>query len=297
MRDLFGDTIEQVENGRLILKVGEPYAQGGSVYLESGIAPLVDAAPERAGEKFLEIIEKSGLPLEYRVEKILARSGRYENKEIEISLVGLEKEVEQTNREYFYPSLTRSVPDTSRPIAGKEGGAYEAIMVQLANGVPIHIIASPHGSGGFFGPYTYLYMWSENDYAFSFVYTAQPCGAGEEPALASFDAIVKTVQARIDEGWLRAVDSLELCYGRTARLVKGKSIPSKEANENNPNGVLVPAWKVNGYDRLHLGDRLGSGFEDPTPFERYIQIPPKGYHVTYDATTGELWNRKGWEDE
>jgi len=96
--------------------------------------------------------------------------------------------------------------------------------------------------------------------------------------------------------WLRAVDSLELCYAQTFRLVNGKKVPAKEADENNPFGVLVPAWKVNGYDRIHLHNRVSSAFEDPTPFERYTQIPPKGYHVTYDATTGELWNRKGWED-
>ncbi len=298
MQDLFGDTIAQIDTGRLILEVGEPFAKrsGAAVYLESGIAPLVDAAPECAGQLFLEIVEQSGLPLEYKVEKTLARSGGFEKKKVEVSLVGKEKETKLARKDQLYPSFTQDVPDLSKPIAGKEMGAYDAIMTQMANGVPIHVTASPHGNGGFFGPYPDLYMWSENDYCFTIVYTQQPCGAGEEPQLASFETLVKNIQARIDEGWLRAVDSLELCYAQTFRLVNGESVPAKDADENNPFGVLVPAWKVNGYDRIHLGDRISEGFEDPTPFERYIQIPPKGYHVTYDATTGELWNRKGWED-
>lgn len=298
MQDLFGNTVAQIDTGRLILEVGEPFAKhgGAAVYLESGIAPLVDAAPERAGQLFLEIVEQSGLPLAYKVEKTLARSGGFEKKEVEVSLVGKEEETKLAREEDVYPSFTHNVPDLSKPIAGKEAGTYEAIMVQTANGVPIHITASPNGNGGFLGPYPSLYLRNENDYYFRIVYTQQPCGAGEEPQLALFETLVQNIQARIDEGWLRAVDSLELCYAQTFRLVNGKKVPAKDADENKPFGVLVPAWKVNGYDRIHLGDRISEGFEDPTPFERYIQIPPKGYHVTYDATTGELWNRKGWEE-
>ena len=298
MQDIFGDTIAQIDTGRLILEVGEPFSQQGgtTIYLESGIAPLVDVTPERAGQLFLDIVEKSGLPLEYRVEKILARSGRYETKQVEVSLVGKEEETKLARKEEVYPSFTHNVPDLSRPVSGKEAGAYDVIMTQMANGVPIHVIASPHGNGGFLGPYPDLYLRSENDYYFAIVYTQQPCGAGEEPQLAAFENLVQNIQARIDEGWLRAVDSLELCYAQTVRLVNGQKIPAKESGENNPFGVLVPAWKVNGYDRIHLGNRTSSAFEDPTPFERYTQIPPNGFHVTYDATTGELWNRKGWED-
>lgn len=298
MQELFGDTVAQIDTGRLILEVGEPFAQlgGVAVYLESGIAPLVDAAPERAGQLFWEIVEQSGLPLEYKVEKTLARSGGFEKKEVEVSLVGKEEETKLARKEDVYPSFTHHVPDLSKPVAGKEAGAYDVIMTQMANGVPIHVIASPHGNAGFMGPYPELYLRSENDYYFKIVYTQQPCGAGEEPQLAAFETLVQNIQARIDEGWLRAVDSLELCYAQTFRLVNGKKVPAKEADENNPFGVLMPAWKVNGYDRIHLHNRVSSAFEDPTPFERYTQIPPKGYHVTYDATTGELWNRKGWED-
>ena len=298
MRELFGDTIAQIDTGRLILEVGEPFFQQGgtTVYLESGIAPLVDVTPEQAGQLFLDIVEKSGLPLEYRAEKVLARSGRYETKKVEVSLVGKEEETKLARKEDVYPSFTQNVPDLSKPVAGKEAGAYDVIMTQMANGIPIHVTASPNGNGGFMGPYPALYLRSENDYYFKIVYTQQPCGTGEEPQLAAFETLVRNIQARIDEGWLRAVDSLELCYAQTFRLVNGKKIPAKEADENNPFGVLVPAWKVNGYDRIHLTNRVSSAFEDPTPFERYIQLPPKGYHVTYDALTGELWNRKGWND-
>lgn len=61
--------------------------------------------------------------------------------------------------------------------------------------------------------------------------------------LAPFEAVLRTVQSRIDEGRLRSVHALRLGY--TNLVAAGTDRPADNAQRVH---VLVPAWQVLGYD-------------------------------------------------
>ena len=75
-----------------------------------------------------------------------------------------------------------------------------------------------------------------------------------------------------------------------------------DENENCDCGYGV-CWVVNGcfvstadgYDRTQLQRTMQYGFE-PSAFDRHTQLLPNGFYLSYDATTGELWSRKSWEE-
>jgi len=300
MKKIFGEQLHQnsgdghlrIESGKL--NSGAP-AGTKRTWLDTDIAPGIDLTPEAAEAKFFELVEKSGLDLTFMPEKMLVKSGFCYVDEIEVDISQYEEEMKEAGipMEEF-ENYTKRVVNLEKPAEGFEAGYYVLVATQTANGVPIYPVKSPNGMS-WFGPYVDMGIASETVYSLGMAYVSQPCGAGKEPQLVPFETVVQNIQRRIDEGWLRNVDSIRLSYGQTNLVRNGQKTASKYADPEHPNGALVPVWKVDGYDRTQLQRTMQYDFA-PSAFDRYTQLLPNGFYLSYDATTGELWSRESWEE-
>ncbi|MBQ7866537.1 MAG: hypothetical protein IJ354_00095 [Clostridia bacterium] len=132
----------------------------------------------------------------------------------------------------------------------------------LANGIPV---CNGAGMGN--------YMWfsrQEDGWELSMSYMDVPADKAWEIDFVPFEEITGWIQQRMDDDKLKAVDGIELWYGK---------------QKKNGATVITPIWRVFGYDtqyhKWHKGDM-------PDAELRYRRCPPRDFSIPLDASTGDI---------
>ena len=101
-------------------------------------------------------------------------------------------------------------------------------------------------------------------------YRDVPTGKAWEIDFVPFEEITGWIQQRMDDGKLKAIDGIELWYGK---------------QKKNSATVITPIWRVFGYDTQYHKWHKG---EMPDAELRYRRCPPRDFSIPLDASTGDI---------
>lgn len=275
-------------------------------YTESGVPEQNDLSVDAPEKLFYRILEETELPLDFRIDCILATTGAYRFHYVTEDI----SDKREQARRYAYNSDTVHYCqriDYTQPVKGHEQGYYRLRATQMIDGIPIFgdyytdDCTNAHEYNGY--PYVVmdggiaeLRMRSDSIYDFYFSGLIEPLGVlADDVMLTSFDDLQQAIQARIDSGELRSIDSIELGYTLALRIRDGQPMkPQMWSTEQNnvttaddPAYVLTPCWRISGYDLKNGAKRLEYGLTEPSAWERYINGT---YDLRLNAVTLAVWN-------
>lgn len=256
-----------------------------SAYTENGLPENNDLPPEWPLAFAKEILAAAGLDeVDLRIYRQLATTGYYRP---------------APYKSKFARSVGFTEPDFSKPIKGWEKGMYEVQFQLYFGGIPLFgdTYMDEQGQHAFerlvkgenwvMAPLVQLgaRVRSEDDCDFFlFNLLAQTGVLAEDTALAPFEAVVRSVQARIDAGKLKSIDRLVLGYTPNYLLDDDKRLVRNAGGQEC--FVLTPCWRVEGYDTHDSVKRIEYQGAAPTYEER--NNGPKVYELRLDAGTAEV---------
>ncbi len=252
---------------------------------ENGLPENNDLPPEWPLAFAKEILAAAGLDaIDLRVYRQLATTGYYRP---------------APYKSKFARSIGFTEPDFSKPIKGWEKGMYEVQFQLYFGGIPLFgdTYLDEQGQHAFerlvkgenwvMAPLAQLgaRVRSEEDCDFFFFVPLVQTGVlAEDTALAPFEAVVRSIQARIEAGKLRSIDRLVLGYTLNYLLDEEKRLVRNGGGQERY--VLTPCWRIEGYDTHDAGKRIEYQGAEPTYEER--NNGPKVYELRLDARTAEV---------
>jgi len=222
----------------------------------------------------IERFDCDGTP-DIRVLNATAKSGLYRI-----------KEVKGKNR---WPDY---VIDETKPVKGASKGAWNLELAQYSHGTQIFEDYFPYG--GYEIPpnpnYWYLHQgfhvdyMDESNFNIAIVPLKEIDIIMSDTPLLSYETLVQTLTTRMQEGKLRSIYSLTLGY--TVKIVKGDAFWN-ESNDFSIDTryVLVPEWKILGFDEKSVSEAKSFGIDVPT---KDMILEDNGYELRMDASTGKF---------
>ena len=275
-------------NGRLGMNQGYqllPEAKGETetLWLRDGTAQDCSIPSTRPMEFIQETLRAANVVVDVRIERLLASQGNYHLAAKAVNVNGRSRQVESMdlNRRIEYP------------------GRYFLLLEQYIDEVPVFSRASKpymmaNGqsglSYGLMDVSAFLSMYSDEIYLLSLGSLFDPIAELEKDAyLTDIDSVINIIQERIDEGMLVSIDSIELGYCPMYAFGEsdGQKIPSSRLPEEEYayQVVLIPCWRVEGYD--HKDDQIYNyryAEEGPDAETRRNATVP--FELRIDAQTG-----------
>lgn len=253
------------------------------LWVRDGKAQDCSISPKRPIEFVREVLNVAEVDADVRSARLLASQGKYYPTSKTVTVNG-------RNREVLSIDLNRRV---------EHPGRYFVLLEQYIEGVPVFSRASKpymmaNGqsglSYGLMDVSAFLSMYSDETYLLALGELFDPVAELEEDAyLTDIDSVIGIIQDRIDEGMLVSIDSIELGYCPMYAFGEsdGQKIPSSRLPEEEYayQVVLIPCWRVEGYD--HKDDQIYNyryAEEGPDAETRRNATVP--FELRIDAQTG-----------
>ena len=161
------------------------------------------------------------------------------------------------------------------PIA--RSGNYHLRANQLFHGIPALSLLYSVYEGMPLTQLKYGY-YTENCYSFALSPSKEIAVMEEDVPLLAFSAFQKMLEAQIDSGHLRGVDSLEFGY-----------IPCYRGAKSNRTWILMPVWRIEGgYTRDPNTEKHVMPYYDPQDTDDSLTVPMTYGEMYYSAQTGEM---------
>ncbi|MEA5016849.1 MAG: hypothetical protein VB099_20065 [Candidatus Limiplasma sp.] len=204
-----------------------------------------------------------------------------------------------SSRPIYNSTIGRSNVDPSKPVKGYEKGLWELCGTQYLRGAPVF--------DGVYVPYESFWEKNENaleyfpwpgsnvawislsvleedDFSMGVALLQEEKALVEDAVLAPFGVIQEAIQKRIAQGQLKSAYRLELGYTVCIRR-EDWPVQSWPGEDTDQRFVLVPAWRVQGYDTKDQ-DTLPDPKEIPSR-EAMERDDQRAYELRLDARTGE----------
>lgn len=209
---------------------------------------------------------------------------------------GLKDEYTPDNGSDWYSEPSKDALDPSKPIKGYSKGFWKIRIAQYLEGA--EVFQGRYNPWPGFEQETGV-LWPdpargdaqvlEEDDFYGYLELLSPTESltGDTP-LVPFETVRQAIAERIQAGDLRSVYRLSLgytvCYEQALEDVRGR-----DPRDPGFSYVLVPTWRVIGYDRKDAERRETHGGSEPS-MEELIQTAYTGaFELRLDARTGEPW--------
>ncbi len=193
---------------------------------------------------------------------------------------------------------TEYAVDDTKPVKNAGKGSWELAIAQYLHGAQIFAHYDPYGrynppaeAGEWYSHYDIYAHYMDVENFNIHLGLAKETGVVKENAdLLPFDRIVESIRQRIDEGKLKSIYGLTLGY--SVKIAKGDAFWAEKMDfNNNCRFVLVPEWRILGYDLKDYSNTNVIGYSQP---DREAILDPGhaspyglNYELRLDAATGE----------